>query len=366
MKRGDELSHIVEAIKKVGPRNCSLISRMTGIPVETVRYKIRKQLMRKWVKFHVSVDYNKLGLVRNWVTLNFNDGYDEVAPKILDTLSKVGYLIYYGRVIPQGNYVSLIALPIRANAEYKRFLNSLIDIGALTSYEINELAWVRSLSMRSEYYNFSTGTWNIDWERLDQSKVIVKEMGVNYANEPLVDKIDLLILKEFQINSAASIAAIARKLRMEPKTIRYHYMEHIIRRDLIVNYIVRWQRDIERNERHSFLRMFIQFKNLMRRELLGVQNVFHRLPFTWFDALSSDQRLYLVYVTLPMTQYINALDYLRRNISGNGHKFEIDLIDPTCTKSYTIPYEMFDGNQGWVFDAEKTFKKLNVMLLIKR
>ncbi|MFQ6076117.1 MAG: hypothetical protein ACE5Z5_08290, partial [Candidatus Bathyarchaeia archaeon] len=91
----DDFSLIVEAIKRVGPRNCSLISRLTGIPVETVRYKIRRQLIRKGIRVHLSVDYNKLCLLRNWITLDFNDEYSELAPSMLDVLSRIGYLTYY-------------------------------------------------------------------------------------------------------------------------------------------------------------------------------------------------------------------------------------------------------------------------------
>ncbi len=178
MRRVDEIGCIVEAIKRVGPRNCSLISRMTGIPTETVRYKIDEQLVRKGIIIRVSVDYNKLGLARNWLTLNFSDEYDELAPRILDALSKIGYLIYYGRVVPRRNYVSIAALPPKAKAEYRKFLNGLIDLSILTSYKMDELAWVRYLSMRPEYYDFSTRTWKINWEGLNQSKVIVKGLSL--------------------------------------------------------------------------------------------------------------------------------------------------------------------------------------------
>jgi len=362
MKGMDEASYIVEAIKRVGPRNCSLISRMTGIPIGTVRYKIYEQLKKKGVRVQVSVDYSKLGLARNWVALNFSDKCSELAPRILERLSSIGYLTYYGRVVPQGNYFSLVALPPKAKAEYRKFLNGLIDLNILTSYKMDELDWICFLSMRPEYYDFSTGTWNINWETLNQSKVLVKGMGDIYVGEPMADKVDLLILTELQLDSTVSIMEIARKLKMKFKKVNYHFLEHVVRRELIMNYIIRWQAGIEDDGQYSTLSMAIEFRDLTRGELSSVQEVFHKLPFGWFDALSSDRALYLVYVSLPLTQYVNLLNYLRRTISRYNQKFKVSLIDASCSQGYTIPCEMFDEKQGWTFDAEKTLKEVGHLI----
>ncbi len=356
--RDYEISLIVEAIKRVGPRNCSLISRLTGIPVETVRYKIRRQLIRKGIRVQLSVNYNKLGLVRNWVTLDFNDEYSDLAPNMLDVLSKIGYLTYYGRIVPQGNYASIIAFPIEAKAEYRSFMKGLIDLGILSSYQLDELAYIGYLSMRPEYYDFNTRTWNIDWETLARSKAIVKETEKEYVYETTADKIDVLLLKELQIDSTASLTKIARKLGIEPNTVRYHYMEHILRGRLITNYFIRWQAALGKDERYSTLAMVVHFRNLTREELSIAQEALRALPFTWFDALSNDRSLYLVYITLPITLYVKVLDYLRRKVSKHGMNFWVSLIDPSCSMGYTIPYEMFDGERGWIFNAERTLEKL--------
>ncbi len=351
----NDLHTIVETIKRVGPRNVSLISRLTGIPVETVRYKIRRQLVKNGIGGHISVDYNKLGLVRNWLTLNFDGKIREFAPQMLETLSKTGYLIYYGRILPQGTYISIIALPPRLKAQYVKFLDRLMDRCILASYTMDELAWIRHLSMRPENYNFEKKTWKVDWDSLYQSKVIVKKMMDSEVSEPMMDKNDSLILKELQIDSMKPISQIAKKLGLKPKTVRYHYMEHILRRGLITNFIVRWQGSREEMQR-SILNAFIEFRNLTEKSLLDVQKVFHRLPFTWFDAISKNRSLYLAFLSLPVTQYINLLNYLQASISA--YEFEIKLIDTSCAVGYTLPYEMFDETESWVFNPEKTLKVL--------
>ena len=66
---------IVNTIKEVGPRNVTLISRITGIPTETVRYKINKQLAAKGFRVHIAVDFHKLAMKSYSVVLDFSDEY---------------------------------------------------------------------------------------------------------------------------------------------------------------------------------------------------------------------------------------------------------------------------------------------------
>jgi DNA-binding Lrp family transcriptional regulator len=356
----DDFGLIIGAIKRVGPRNCSLISRLTSIPIETVRHKIEKQLVKKGFRFHVNVDYNKLGLIRYWATLNFSDQYSELATKILDMLSRMGYLIYFGRIVPQGIYALIIALPVKAIEEYTRFLNSLIDLGILDSYEIDELAHVQQHFIKHEYYNFKKGTWNVDWAELEQSKADVPKTVEDHAYEMMADEKDLLILEQLQFDPMASFAKIARELNTNQKTVRYHYLKHIVGRRLVKEYIVRWQASLGKDERRSILALVVQLRNITSGELSTVQEVFLRLPFTWFDAFSDDRSLYLAYVTLPMAQYVNVLEFLRRNIPKQClDNLKVSLIDMSCSMGYTIPYEMFDEKWGWVFDAERTLEKFS-------
>lgn len=351
---------IIGAIKRVGPRNCSLISRLTSLPIETVRHKIEKQLVSKGFRFHVNVDYKKLGLVRHWLTLYFSDEYSELATKILDILSRTGYLIYFGRIVPQGSYASIIALPVDAIEEYTRFLEGFIDLGILDSYEIDELAHVQQHFIKHEFYDFKKGTWNVNWAELEQSKADLPKTVENQSYEMMADEKDLHILEQLQFDPTASFAKIARELNMNQKSVRYHYFKHIVGRHLIKEYIVRWQASLGKNERRAIFSLIVQLRNFKSGDLSTVQEIFHKVPFTWFDAFSVDGGFYLAYVTLPMAQYVNLLDFLRRNLPKQYlDSLKMSLIDMFCSMGYTIPYEMFNEEHGWVFDAERTLEKIN-------
>src|SRR2546428_9781573 len=102
---------IIKAIQKVGPKNVSLLSRLTGAHAETIRYKVKRQFGRLGFKIHADIDYAKLALTLHWGTFQFTPSHAASAVGIFKTLNEKGYLTYYATVVPQGNYVALFTLP---------------------------------------------------------------------------------------------------------------------------------------------------------------------------------------------------------------------------------------------------------------
>src|SRR3989442_16032044 len=79
---------IIKAIQKVGPKNVSLLSRLTGAQAETIRYKVKKQFGRLGFKIHADVDYKKVGLFLRWGTLQFSHRCAESPPTIFGWLKE--------------------------------------------------------------------------------------------------------------------------------------------------------------------------------------------------------------------------------------------------------------------------------------
>jgi len=357
----DTTAKIVEAIKRVGPRNSSLISRITGVPTETVRYKINKQLAAKGFRIHVIVDVHRLAMKRQSIVLDFSDDYGEIGPQILESFSQLAYLIYYGRIMPRGEFITLVSLPTNFELEYVRFLDGLVKMGVLRSYDRKQLTWMRYHSFRSEHFDFSSATFDVDWQRLEGVEVRPgEEYAKTVSDEPLADYDDLLILKELQINSFQAIIDIARKIKIHPKTLRYHYNQHVLKNELISEYTVRWMGDIESTKRHAVLYMRYFVRDASSSQLAFAQDVFLRLPFVWSDALSEDARVYMVEVILPVSQYVDMMEYLTKKLGPLARKVDFIFIDRSATNLFTIPYHMFREGD-WTFstaDALARFSRL--------
>ena len=343
----DPTQRVVEAIMRVGPRNAALISRLTGVPTETVRYKIKRQLKELGFRIHAEVDYEKLGLTLHWANLDFTAKYDDLAAKILTALHEIGYLIYYGRIIPQGHYVALFALPRSSGEKYHDFLKHLVDLGIIRWYSLEEVTFSRHLSMNPRHFNFDSGEWEVDWSKVDLEKPPLEERV--FQEEAPLDKTDLLLIEELQINALQHIVAIAKKVKIHPKTLRYHYHAHLEKHGLIARYVVRWMKDIEKTLSHSVMLTRLTIQGLNGTELLRTRAAVNKIPFLWAEELLKNGT-YIATLCIPVEQAVSAFDYLHTKVLGSGRKIDIGYIKPWDACLFTVPSQMF--KEGWAFDAD--------------
>ena len=348
----EEMKLIVEAIKKYGPKNISAISRATGLPAETIRYRIKNQLKEMGIRFHVSINYLKLGLVRSWLFLDFSLQVTKIVPEILDLLAKRGYLTYYAKVIPHGYYIAMPTIPYSALEKYKNFLDELVRLDILKEYRMTDLQYLKHLSLRSEFYDFTTRTWNVPWSKLDyETKREPSSIQMDYSRVP-IDKIDLLILKEFQINASQSLTSIAKKINVPEKQVRYHYKNHIEEGRIIDNYIVRWQADRYQLTNKYILSCFIEFSDLTKSDVTYINSILEKFPFTWMIAISVDRTKMVSQIFMPISQYYDALTFLSDRLYMFKERFKLHIIDYQKAEAYTIPYESFNDNVGWFTDLD--------------
>lgn len=365
MSYDEEMKLIVEAIKKYGPKNISAISRATGLPAETIRYRIKNQLKEMGIRFHVSINYLKLGLVRSWLFLDFSLQVTKIVPEILDLLAKRGYLTYYARVIPHGYYIAMPTIPYSALEKYKNFLDELVRLDILKEYRMTDLQYLKHLSLRSEFYDFTTRTWNVPWSKLDyETKKEPSPIQMDYSRVP-IDKIDLLILKEFQINASQSLTSIAKKINVPEKQVRYHYKKHIEEGQIIDNYIVRWQADRYQLTNKYLMACFLEFFDLTKSDVPYINSVLEKLPFTWMIGISVDRTKLISQISMPVSQYYDTFAFISDRLYMFKERFKLHIIDYQKAEAYTIPYESFNDNVGWFTNLDEVSEALGNRLKAK-
>jgi len=350
---------IVEAIKSVGPRNCSLISRMTGIPIETVRYKIKRQLLRKGITFHATVDYEMLGLKRYWVTMEFSDDFRKFAPQILDSLSKFG-LTFYSRALPYSSYETMIAIPEGALGKCRETLDYMISRGILASYRVTPLSWVQHVSLRPEYYNFRRGKWDFRWNSLVPLTIRPSPLRCLPDGGWELDSLDLFVLKELQVNSITHLTSMAKKLGIGSKTLRYHYVNHVKGRNLLAGFAVKWS-GLSRGSQ-GLVVLLVRVRGVGLDSIPGLEEAFLRLPFTWMQSYSEEESTFIAVLSLPSEQYVNTLSFLASSLPTYRDRIETLVLDTKYVMSYTVPYEMFDPDKGWHYDPKAAKAALDYAL----
>ncbi|MCS7113105.1 MAG: hypothetical protein RMJ00_00995 [Nitrososphaerota archaeon] len=347
----DSLSKIIKAIHIFGPRNYTAIAGITGIPVETVRYKINTQLRNKGVKVYAHIDYGKLGLARYILRLRFNPEIELYASKILDKLAEVGYLYYYGRTIPKWEYICEVALPPGLELKYRIFLDKIMEDGIIERYSMERITSIRYLSMDVNFYDFERRVWNIpldngyDIDR-DGFEISIEE---DVCTDPWIDLIDLKIIAWNQVDAYLTPTDIAKRIMCEPKKVLYHYKEHVIKQGIIKRYIVLvgWNYQDMRT-------IIVEFKDVNRDMVDRVRSVMEKIPFVIRDTISEYPITYTSYMLIPTQYIVPILEYIAGRIASLRRNLEYEIIDAKKSQSYTIPYEMYDD--GWMFDLNKTLQ----------
>ncbi|MBI2126840.1 MAG: hypothetical protein HYU02_05965 [Thaumarchaeota archaeon] len=355
---GAALSKLIGAIATLGPRNIPNIASELSIPVETARHRLKRQILGRGIRIHAGIDFGKLGLQRSWAFLELTNEYSGREEKVARALSEVGYLTYFARTSPEERFLAQFAVPRSKLQEHERFLSGLVGNGILRSYVVHNLAWTRHLSMKPEYYNFKQRVWEIDWEALDRLRQIPIAPTTSQAVQ--FDKKDLLILKEMQIDSSIQFVDMATKLKIDVKTLLYHYHLHVKQSRFVTNYLARWTGDPKNLRRYAVLHAKVFMENISRNEILSVQDVFTRLPFLWSDAYSADG-FYLADLVIPLILYPDTLSFLQRNLGDTRKKFQIVVVDNRCTSAFTLPHHMFDEEIGWMFETQTALERFRII-----
>jgi len=344
---------LVRSIQEVGPRNIAELSRMTGAHPETIRYKVKRQFKKLGIRIHAEPDYRKLGLVPIWADVTFSPRFGGSTGAIFRALSKCACLVYYGKLLPQGRFACMFAIPEGKKSQLEDLLAYMKRSGVFSSSTMNECAVSRINRMDPRFFDFHSGVWRIDWNEVERSSG--SEVKIRGPVPPArVDLYDLLLIKELQIDSLQHLVSIAKKLKVHAKTLEYHYRAHLQRGKLVSSYYLRWMRDIESSVAHSVLITRLTFMDL-GASFKRVQRVVSKIPFLWAEYVFKDGT-YVVFLDVPVRETMTTLDYLNSELPDLFDKVEMSYVKRKEASLFTLPYEMF--KDGWTYDLKKAKSSL--------
>ena len=353
-KSAVDVVRLVKTIEEVGPRNLSLVSRLTGIPVETVRYNVRVRLPRLGFRFRPVVDEGRLGLVKYFLRLRFYEDDEQDASELLNILARTAFLTYYASLAPHDGYVALASVPVEFEEEYQRLFEDLVELGVLASCELYPLdeVWKTSTDIRG--FDLVTGRWNFNYTPANGGSIhrSIRLKRPDGDEEP-IDKVDLLIIKELQKDALQPFTKMAKSLGISAPVISYHYKEHVVGRGLIQKYVLTW------SNRGSFhegehLGLVLMCRGVDEDVLTRTNRVLQAIPFSSFEGLSLERAFYVFISTIPSSWLLRVL----RLVKNEVRLCNVDLLFIEQSRHFTIPYEFYDDAMGWLFDRKKVLEAL--------
>ena len=356
---------LVKLLSELGP-DIPEISRRLGQFKESVRYRYKEKIIGRGFAVQAVVDHERLGLRRIVAIMDFAEPFTRYAQSILASMNELCFLVSFAKTMPAGYYVAQFSVPEDFVQDLKIFLKTLKDRQLLTKMEILDFDWVRTAPMRAESYDFDTGRWDFDWSnRTPQDFGIAKFVP---SAKSKYDSVDLLVIKELQMDANKSLKEISDKIKVNYKKLAWHYASHVLARRLIRGYSVNWmgtrydygiEKVLHRQHRYSGAQLIVREPS--EYELMSLRQELNRLPFLWAESVG---RNYAAFLTFPVDSVVEGLQYMTSAISKVKDKADIYFIDATDAASFTIPYSKFDTSmRKWIFDPVELAGRFEVLIL---
>ncbi len=358
-----ELARLVELLEKVGP-NVNEIARISGQYKETVRYRYREKILNKGFGLQARPNHERLGLKRIILVADLNQDYLPQTGKLFTRLNGTAYVASYYRTLTEGVFVISASVPAEFVGKFREFVRELQSRGVFAKTKLLVFDWFRNLGMNAEFYDFDKDRWELDWQKLQ--KLSSRVHAIVPAGRATFDYLDLLVLKELQVDATRSLTEIAGKLHISYKRLLRHY-RHLLERDLMHGYRTLWirtrydaSRDYVMKSKHRYLFLDLLAANLTLEESLSLMTNVHRIPFLWAEA---GGRHYFAQIAIPLEYVSEVLQYLRSSVQAIKERVNFYLGDQDDALGFSISYQLYDqSSRTWTFDPAKAFDEIEKIL----
>ena len=220
-----ELNHkdrkILALLDQNSRASVSELARNLKLSKDGLNYRLKKLQNENIVtRYFAEVDISKIGLIAGKVTLQFQNVDKEKEDEIFEFLKnypKIGWVVFCS-----GRWDCIFAFYVRDNYEIQEMINSIVE-------KYGKYILAKEIVSIPEYYIVSRG-----WLTKDFGRVISKIGGkVN----PIVDELDIKLIKILTQNCRKPIIKIARELNKSSSLI-IQRIKSLEKKEIIRNYYI--------------------------------------------------------------------------------------------------------------------------------
>jgi len=348
---------ILERLSIIGPRNLALIAEQLDMPATTVRYRFCRMLDDSILYLHLNPYHTNMGLKKAVIFVEAVLGHEDL---LLDCLRVNDFWLYLCRIY--GHYEGwggVWTVPKDNVEDFKLFLKSLVDLGVAKNIDINWTTCHEGIPVMQRWFSKEENRWVLNWnEWMNEVENIEGDLPWT-LNDPddwpiRVDYEDLLIIKELEKDGRATMTYISKNIGIPLETVKYHFRQHVLKRDLIEGY----QIEIFRFPALSSESLFFKFDFDSQEKFKNFALSLHDKPFPTFIGKVLGQNSLVSHINLPkkdFREFIKVLSLLIRK--GLLKKYTYWMQDIFVQWRETIPYKHFE-NGGWKYDIDGQLEEL--------
>jgi len=356
---------LVKLLTEVGP-DIPEISRRLGQFKESVRYRYKEKILNRGIAVQAAVDHEKLGLKRLMIIAEVPEPYRNYAQAIFAAMHELCYVVGFTKTLVGGEHIVNLSVPSEHVPAIRGFFQELQNKGMFTRLEVIDFDWFRIVPMKPEFYDFDTGRWDFDWQTGGSHDY--RAAAHVSSDRSKFDFVDLLIVKELQMDANKSLKEIADKLKINYKKLAWHHATHVLERNLLSGFTVNWmgtrydytlEKALHRKHRYFAVDFFVRGVNEL--ELMTLRQGLDILPFLWGEAGGSN---YFAEFAFPVDNVVEALQYLGNVAHDVKDKMSIYPIDQTEAARFTIAYQLYDeAEKKWAFNGQELMWKFEQLMV---
>jgi len=360
-----KIAMMVKLITKYGPQ-INRIARELRVHKETARYWYKEKLLKRGYTVQAVPNQEKLGLRRVVAIVEFSDEFKPYADAILMAMSEICYLTSFMKALPEDLYSIHANVPQEHTVDWIQFVQALERRGLFSSVQTASFEWTRVVPMRSEFYDFENGIWQYGWA----SKPIVDSSLPDFTPTTKVrfDQVDLGLIKQLQIDPDASLIEVGDRLRVNYKTLTWHYRTHVVGTSLLKGYLVNWagtryDSKLEKalHRRHKYMWLELLVSGVTETERMELIAKINQLPFVWFEAGGRD---YYAQIAFPIETMTEALSFIKDLTRPVRQKASWHFMDQANALRFSIAPNLYDQEgKKWKFNQTELLSRFDRLVL---
>jgi len=370
----DRENQILALILKVGA-DIPEISRLSGIPAETVRYLYKEHVLKRRMRVQRELDHDKLGLKHIQFIVTSDPELEPLFYNNRNNNTLVSgvweglYLNNMYRIIPENQVFLDHLAPPSVHAKLRDLYRELEDLGALKVHQTYDCSRVTHPRMWVEDYNWELPGWDFDWS--SSSLRPRQNVEDTPTSEPVkFDKTDLLLVQHLQYRYDQKVTDIAARESIDRYSASWHFRKHVEARGLFGEYRINWlgtARDAENHrggipqQRQSHAGITFIAKNLSSAEMMNVRAHLHSIPYLWGEQVGDSD--YCADTFIPLNSLMDAFGFFSKILRPLEGRARIFTADQSGSVLYTIHPRLFDQeSKRWMYNGDLVLEGIRLAL----
>jgi DNA-binding Lrp family transcriptional regulator len=340
---------IFSAMWRYGPRNLLEVSRRTRIPFTSVYHRISRIESKSEEVVFLIPSVSGAGMIRVTLLVAASPGCENEVTHALKAPN-----LWRSIAFCEGTFthISVQLIPLKLVKEFRSYIQQLVDSGLITNFNIIYTSDYVPNFPDFDYYDPTESQWKFDWEGWLAS-LAEKKDGITFDDPEsytsAVDKKDLVIIRELEIDGRRSFTDIAETMGMTAQSVKHHYDK------LVASGIAKYFQfrvlpyPVEVSAYHEVM---LEFNS--KEDLSKFISIVPRLFFVMGVAKVLRRNAVMVETWILESQLQKMFSFFSQMVrAGLLKSYSAVRMYFRSKEDQTISDELFDDERGWIVDFEK-------------